>query len=152
MGRGWLATPLVFTSIKTIYSVCDRSVSVGHLSKCEHCHLNHGTHQTRILVQFKWNTKATWTKYFSTNQKQDDKMRHELTTCIQNNGCCFVSAAPYAFFVHKKYSGSCITLRLNWCHMDYFSDLLATFLSLAVYGGSESSRNSSKCIIKNLNL
>ncbi len=55
------------------------------------------------------------------------------------------------FFAHKKYSRSFIKLRLNhWCHMDYFNDVLATFLdlesgsSIAVYGGSESSRISSK--------
>ncbi len=51
---------------------------------------------------------------------------------------CFFS------FAHK-YSCSFVKLRLNpWCHMDYFTDLLATFLdfdrvrTLAVYGGSES--------------
>ncbi len=54
------------------------------------------------------------------------------------------------FFVHKKYSRSFIKLRLNhWCHMDYFIDLLATFLSLdrgsilAVYGRV---RELSECI------
>ncbi len=47
----------------------------------------------------------------------------------------------FVFFAHKKYSRSFVKLRLNpWCHMDYFNDLLATFLSLdggsmlAVYG------------------
>ncbi len=57
----------------------------------------------------------------------------------------------FVFFAHKKYSCRFIKLRLNhWCQMDYFNDLLATFLSLdrvrifAVYGGSESSRNASK--------
>ncbi len=35
------------------------------------------------------------------------------------------------FFAHKKYSRSFVKLLLNpWCHMDYFSDVLATFLSL----------------------
>ncbi len=55
------------------------------------------------------------------------------------------------FFAHKKYSCSFIKLRLNhWCHMDYFNDVLTTFLGLerfsciAVYAGSESSRISSK--------
>ncbi len=37
----------------------------------------------------------------------------------------------FVFFVHKKYSRSFIKLRLNpWCHMDYFTDLLATFLDV----------------------
>ncbi len=42
------------------------------------------------------------------------------------------------FFVHKKHSRT--------CHMDYFVDVLGTFLDLvcgrtpAVYGGSESSQ------------
>ncbi len=46
---------------------------------------------------------------------------------------------------------SFIKLQLNhWCHMDYFNDVLTTFLELqlvscvAVYGGSESSRISLK--------
>ncbi len=35
------------------------------------------------------------------------------------------------FFSHKMYSHSFIKLWLNpWCHMDYFTDLLATFLDL----------------------
>ncbi len=54
-------------------------------------------------------------------------------------------------FVHKKYSHSFIKLRLNnRCHMDYFNDVLTTFLGLelvscvAVHGGTESSQISSK--------
>ncbi len=53
----------------------------------------------------------------------------------------------FAFFVHKKYLSSFITLRLNhWCHMDYFNNIVTTFMGLehgscvAVYPGSESSR------------
>ncbi len=45
------------------------------------------------------------------------------------------------FFAHKNYSRSFVKLRLNrWCHMNYFTDVLATFLDLdrvrilAVYG------------------
>ncbi len=35
------------------------------------------------------------------------------------------------FFAHKKYSRSFVKLWLNhWCHMDYFNDVLATFLDL----------------------
>ncbi len=55
------------------------------------------------------------------------------------------------FFANRKYSRSFIKLRLNpWCHMDYFNNLLDTFLdldrvrTLAVYGRSESSRIISK--------
>ncbi len=57
----------------------------------------------------------------------------------------------FVFFVHKKYSHSFIQLRLNhWCHMDYFNDVLTTFLGpehvscIAVYAGSESSRFNQK--------
>ncbi len=56
----------------------------------------------------------------------------------------------FVFFAHKKYSRSFGKLRLNaWCHMDYFNDLFAVFLSLdgvriTVCGGPESSRISSK--------
>ncbi len=47
----------------------------------------------------------------------------------------------FVFFAHKKYSRSFVKLWLNhWCHIDYFDDVLATFLSLdrvtilSVYG------------------
>ncbi len=50
----------------------------------------------------------------------------------------------FVFFAHKKYSHSFIKLWLNhWCHMDYFIDVLTTFLcldfgsSLAVYMESQ---------------
>ncbi len=37
----------------------------------------------------------------------------------------------FVFFAHKKYSHSFIKLQLNhWCHMDYFNDVLTTFLGL----------------------
>ncbi len=56
----------------------------------------------------------------------------------------------FVFFAHKKYYHSFIKLTLNhWCHMDYFNNVLTTFLGLergssfAVYAGSESSRTSS---------
>ncbi len=40
----------------------------------------------------------------------------------------------FVFFTHKKYSHSFITLQLNpWCHMDYFIDVLATFLELGTF-------------------
>ncbi len=54
-------------------------------------------------------------------------------------------------FVHRNYNDQ--TLRLNHRHMDYFINVFTTFLDLehvsfvsciAVYGGSESSRISSK--------
>ncbi len=57
----------------------------------------------------------------------------------------------FVFFTHKKYSHSFIKLQLNhWCHMDYFNDVLTTFLGLvycsciALNGGSESSQISWK--------
>ncbi len=57
----------------------------------------------------------------------------------------------FVFFAHKKYSRSFIILQLNhWCHMDYFINVLTTFLGLervsyvAVYAGSEISRISSR--------
>ncbi len=65
----------------------------------------------------------------------------------------------YLFIMHKKYSRSFITLRLNhWCHINYFNIILTTFLGLehgsyvAVYGGSESSgdfiKNILICVLK----
>ncbi len=37
----------------------------------------------------------------------------------------------YFLFAHKNYSRSFITLRLNlWCQMEYFNDVLTTFLGL----------------------
>ncbi len=42
------------------------------------------------------------------------------------------------FFAHKKYSRSFITLQLNhWCHMDYFNDVLTTFLGLEPMQGQK---------------
>ncbi len=62
----------------------------------------------------------------------------------------------FVFFSHKKYSHSFIKLRLfHGCHMDYFVDVLGTFLGLergsshAAYAGSESSRISYKNILIN---
>ncbi len=53
----------------------------------------------------------------------------------------------FVFFAHKIDSRSFITLMLNhWWHMDYFTNVLTTFLGLehgccgAIYAGSESSR------------
>ncbi len=37
----------------------------------------------------------------------------------------------FCFFAHKKFSRSFIKLQMNhWCHMDYFNDVLTTFLGL----------------------
>ncbi len=56
-------------------------------------------------------------------------------------------------YMNIFYSHSFIKLELNhWCQMDYFNNVLTTFLGLkcvscvAVYAGSESSRISSKII------
>ncbi len=55
------------------------------------------------------------------------------------------------FFAHKTYSHSFTKLKLShWCHIDYFSKVLVTFLDLGklqvhwFYGGSESSQILSK--------
>ncbi len=62
-------------------------------------------------------------------------------------------------FAHKKYSRSFVKLRLNpWCHMDYFTDVLATFLDLdrvrilAVYGRIRELSYSIKNYLFKLNL
>ncbi len=40
----------------------------------------------------------------------------------------------FVFLEHKKYSRSFVKLRLNhWFHMDYFNDVLATFLGLGTF-------------------
>ncbi len=53
----------------------------------------------------------------------------------------------FVFFPHTKCSCTFMTFRLNhWCHMDYFNNVLTTFLGLesgscvSVWAGSESSR------------
>ncbi len=59
-------------------------------------------------------------------------LHESITTCmctekkkLSNKVIIFV------FFAHKKYSHGFITLRLNhWCHMDYFNNILTTFLGL----------------------
>ncbi len=64
-------------------------------------------------------------------------------TCIPHRGT--VMNVKQRVFTHKKYYRSFIKLRLNhWCHIDYFNDVLTTFLGLergncvVVYVGSES--------------
>ncbi len=55
---------------------------------------------------------------------------------LQNGGrrwigekSCWINRVIIVFFVYKKYSRCFVKLRLNpWCHMDYFTDVLATFL------------------------
>ncbi len=65
----------------------------------------------------------------------------------------------FVFLAYKKYSRSFVKFWLNnWCHMDYFTDVLATFLSLdrvrilAVYGRvrklSECIKNILICVLK----
>ncbi len=61
-------------------------------------------------------------------------------------------------FVFKKLTCSFIKLKLNHCHMDYFNDVIATFLGLehvsfvGVYSGSKSSwhfiKNILNCVPK----
>ncbi len=54
---------------------------------------------------------------------------------------CWINYVIIVFFAHKMYYCCFEKLQLNpWCHMDYFSDVLSTFLCLdrgsilAVYG------------------
>ncbi len=75
---------------------------------------------------------------------------HRRLTWQRRN--CWIKSL-FLFSLCTKYSRSFIKLRLNhWCHMDYFNDVLTTFLGLersscfAVYAGSESSRIPSKNI------
>ncbi len=72
---------------------------------------------------------------------------HQRLTRTRRN--CWIKL--FLSSLHTNYSRCFIKLRLNhWCHMGYFNDVLTTFLglergsSIAVYGGSESSRISSK--------
>ncbi len=64
--------------------------------------------------------------------------------------CGAADTEQHTLFAYKKYSRSFVELRLNpWCHMDYFTDLFATFLdvdrvnSIVVYGRV---RQLSECI------
>ncbi len=51
-----------------------------------------------------------------------------LKTDIQEEKL-FYKVVIFVFCAHKKYSHSFMKLRLNhWCHMDYFNDVLTTFL------------------------
>ncbi len=77
--------------------------------------------------------------------------RTAYTVCIQwmfskmapgwRRGDKLLNKVVFFSFAHKKYYRSFVKLWLNpWCHVDYFTDLLATFLdldrvrTLAVYG------------------
>ncbi len=47
----------------------------------------------------------------------------------------------FVFFVHNKYSRSFVKLWLNhWCHMDYFTNVLATFLDPVALLSTEGQR------------
>ncbi len=94
--------------------------------------------RTRLLHQ-QHHTHASW--YSRKRLSKTDMEEKKLVNTI-----------IFVFFAHKKkYSRSFIKLRLNhWCHMDYFNNVLITFLGLdhgstiAVYAGSGSSQISSK--------
>ncbi len=72
--------------------------------------------------------------------KDIDKLVHVTSACIvvllwivaetdmEEKNCWMKS---FFFFVNKRYSRSFLKWRLNhWCHMDYFNDVLTTFLGL----------------------
>ncbi len=95
------------------------------------------------------NAITTWHQWFNHNFM---KLR-ELFLCAKNTKITKITLYNKitVFLLKKKYYHSFIKLRLShWCHMDYFIDVLTTFLGLecvscvAVYGGSESSRISLK--------
>ncbi len=106
-----------------------------HSSACKQAAAHPGsTSECRLLHQQHY-THASWFSCEHTT-KNDTEEKTLLNKVV-----------IFVFFAHKKYSRSFITLRLyHWCHMDYFNDVLTTFLGLqrvsflAVYGGSESSR------------
>ncbi len=110
-----------------------------HSSACKQAAAHPGsTSECRLLHQQHY-THASWysCEHTTKNDTEEKKLLNKVVI--------------FVFFAHKKYSRSFITLRLyHWCHMDYFNDVLTTFLGLqrvsflAVYGGSESSRISSK--------
>ncbi len=75
---------------------------------------------------------------------------HECVLNMTQKISCWIKSL-FSFLCAQKYSRSFIKLRLNhWRHMNYFINVLTTFLGLehvscvAVYAGSESSRISSK--------
>ncbi len=54
---------------------------------------------------------------------------HRRLTWKRRN--CWKKVVIFVFFAYKKYSSSFIKLWLNqWCHMDYFNNVLTTFLGL----------------------
>ncbi len=131
---------------------------------------------TRILLCAKKTKITLFNNLFSSMSVFDVRSQEYHNACVQ---CCWMPA-PASGTLHtcvvmnahrrltrkrrncwiklflfslctKKYSHSFITMRLNhWCHMDYFNNVLTTFLGLergsciVVYAGSESSRISSK--------
>ncbi len=47
---------------------------------------------------------------------------------------CWINCVIFVFLAHKKYSHRFAKLKLShWCHMDYFTDVLATFLDLGTF-------------------
>ncbi len=102
-----------------------------------------------LLCAKKTKITTSFNNFFSSVSVFNVCSREYHGTCVwccwsrnkQKNSTEIVELSHYfVFFAHKKYSRSFIKLRLNpWCHMDYFNDVLTTFVglkcvsSLAVY-------------------
>ncbi len=64
------------------------------------------------------------------NMIKDQKLRDHYNNPCDISGST-VNVIIFVFVAHKKYSRSFVKVKLNdWYHMDYFNDVLATFLNL----------------------
>ncbi len=74
----------------------------------------------RIRVRCCWHRTANVVYVCDTLQNSAKGWRRDLNKVV-----------IFVFFAHIKYSHSFVNLRLNhWRHLDYFNDLLATFIGL----------------------
>ncbi len=129
------------TYVNNVCNECMRILLFAFRSKCKQC----------IRVRCCWHRTACVVYVCDTLQngtigwRRGDKLLNKVVI--------------FVFFAHKKYSRSFVKWQLNhWCHMDYFNDVLASFLSLdrvrilAVYGRvgelSEFIRNILICVPK----
>ncbi len=118
---------------------------------------------TRIAVNLKVKvTRAVLTGYLKQKESEEKRKTQTTPTTMLAHASAHASrmcvevwhgreellneVIIFVFFAHKKYSRSFLKLRLNhWCHMDYFNDVLTTFLGvehgscIAAYAGSENS-------------
>ncbi len=112
----------------------------------------------RSSSEHKWRY-LWWNGTIMFKTQKGSKDINACRSLTQKRRNCWIKSLFLFSLGTNNYSRFFITLRLNhWCHMDYFINVLTTFLGLecvscfAVYTGSEISRISLKIVICDLKI